>query len=71
MEQTTTATITGTSSWYGNCKYRLPCGFCELKKENCNWWQTISVPCSPTISSQLTSTPPLNPNMYEVTCNGK
>ena len=38
---------TSTSYTIGNwgCKYRLPCGYCELKKEQCNWWQSISVPC--------------------------
>lgn len=66
MEQT--ITTTGASSWYGNCKYHLPCGYCELKKQDCNWWQTISVPCN---DQKLQITPIWNPNLNEVTCNGE
>lgn len=36
---------TSTYGWNSSCKYRLPCGYCELKKEQCNWWETITVPC--------------------------
>lgn len=67
MVENTASGATSTSYTIGNwdCKYRLPCGYCELKKEQCNWWQTISVPCSPTIA------PTWNPNWNEVTCNGE
>ena len=40
--------ITG-NAWYGDCKYRLPCGYCELKKTDCDWWQRISTPSVVTI----------------------
>lgn len=61
-----TSTITGTgisvnTSWYGDCKYRLPCGYCELKKKDCDWWQTLSVPCGEPIK--------VTPNWNEVTCS--
>ena len=41
----TETTISTNQSWYGNCKYYLPCGYCELKKKDCDRWQTVvSVP---------------------------
>lgn len=66
MGQTTTSYSV---SWNGNCKYRLPCGYCELKKENCNMWQTISVPFDD--NNKWRITPTWNPNLNEVTCDDK
>ena len=66
MEQT--ITTTGTSSGCLICKYRMPCGYCELKKENCNWLQTISVPCD---DNKWQINPIWKPNMNEVTCNAE
>lgn len=31
---TTSTSVTAS----GYCKYRLPCGYCELKKEQCSWF---------------------------------
>ena len=60
-------TGTSISTSFCSCKYSLPCGYCELKKQDCNWWQTMTVPCSPNI----TPTTPLNPIVYEVTCSAE
>lgn len=49
------------------CKYRMPCGYCELKKEDCNWRVTVSVP----FDKKWQITPTWNPNLNEVTCNDK
>lgn len=52
-----------------SCKYRLPCGYCELKKEDCNWRVTVSVPCD---DKKWLITPEWNPNSKGVVnCNGK
>lgn len=64
MEQT----ITSVSTSFCNCKYRLPCGYCELKKESCNWWQTLSVPCD---DNKWEITPTWNPKLNEVTCSAE
>lgn len=69
MEQqntSTSTTITTGTSWYGNCKYRLPCGYCELKKQDCDWQTTISIPFD---EQKWKITPTWSPNMNEVTCN--
>lgn len=60
------ATTVGTSFW--NCKYHLPCGYCELKKTECNWWQTLNMPCK---DDWYKVTPTWNPKMNEVTCNNE
>lgn len=57
------ATTTGTSFW--NCKYHLPCGYCELKKTECNWWQTLNMPCENPIKVTW------KPNLNEVTCSAE
>lgn len=54
----TTTTTTGCTITYTTCKYRMPCGFCELKKEQCNM---IGVPYEP-----WKVTP-----VWEVTCNNE
>lgn len=58
MTGTTLQEISATQSWYGNCKYYLPCGYCELKKKDCDRWQTVvSIPFKPDF------------NWNEVTCS--
>ena len=60
----TETTISATNSWCGNCKYYLPCGYCELKKKDCNWWQTVvSIP----FEDRSKIAPDFNWN--EVTCS--
>ena len=59
--------ITGTgisvnTSWYENCKYYLPCGYCELKKRDCGWPEVISVPFGTPIKEVI-------PHWNEVTCS--
>ena len=50
------------------CKYRMPCGYCELKKEQCKWWQDVSMPYD---DNKFKITPTWSPNLNEVTCDAK
>lgn len=60
MNEATTITGTGTYGIMTTCKYRLPCGYCELKKETCTADNPITI--LPTWTTPLT-TP------TEVTCS--
>lgn len=53
MNEATTITGTGTYGIMTTCKYRLPCGYCELKKEIC----TVDNPMTilPTLTTPLTT----------------
>lgn len=61
-----TITSAGTSWHCVVCKYRMPCGYCELKKENCNFLSTVSTPIED--YKKWAITPTWTPNLNEVTC---
>ena len=62
MNESITITDTGTYGIMTQCKYRLPCGYCELKKEICTVDNPITI--TPSWTMPLTS-------QTEVTCSAE
>lgn len=57
-ESVTSSTTVSNSSTY--CKYRLPCGWCDLRKCHCTLWTTTytafnssEIPCTLTASNEV------------------
>lgn len=60
--------MTETITYNLPCIHRMPCGYCELKKENCNSWSKMTMP---TDDQKWRITPTWTPNLNEVMCNDK
>lgn len=62
-EQSIGITTAQPTASYCSCKYRLPCGYCELKKTECNWWQSLTIPCD---YNKLNITPTWGSDLNEI-----
>lgn len=53
-------------TYYVPCVHRMPCGFCDIKKEACNYGNGVTITPNP-----VTVPYKIEPNWNEVTCSAE
>lgn len=53
-------------TYYVQCVHRMPCGFCAIKKEACNYGNGVTITPAP-----VTVPYKIEPNWNEVTCSAE